>query len=182
MIRQGKLFGIPLARRRTRRWLVIGYWTIIFSVVSVVSLFHAKSGTFLRLTAFGLPLIVLLLPGLLGGDGKRGAVRAFQGPTSEEQSGADYTNMTPDDITEQKRWEHENRLDERDVNLRNAVHYKAYSAVRWIVCVAFFVLADPYDRMPSFSPQPLLLLLMLAVWSLPQSIILWTEPDMETQG
>jgi hypothetical protein len=183
MIKKRKLLGIPLARRQTRRLLVIGYWTVALSLVLVVSLLTGRDGT-----VFGLPFIsllylsVLLMVGLLGGDGKRGAVRAFEGRTSEGQVAADYTYMTPEDIAERKRREIEIRLDERDVNLRNTAHYKAYSALRWIIFLVFVFTAFPLPREPFFLRPFLLSTLFLVVWSLPQTIILWTEPDMEADS
>lgn len=179
MINKRTFLGIPLARRRTRRWLVLGFWAVNLSLVAVVSLLTGKDGTFLWLLYSWQFITLLLLTGLLGGDGRRGAVRAFEGPTTEEQAAADNTCMTPEDIAERKRREIEIRLDERDVKMRNAAHYKAYSALRWIILVAFpFMVASPPGELFSLR-RFLLLTLFLVVWGLPQTLILWTEPDME---
>jgi len=181
MISKRKLFGISLARRQARRWLVLGFWAVNLSLAVVVSLLTGKYGASYWLLYSWQLISLPLLTGLLGGEGKRGAVRAFEGCTSEEQAATDNTYMTPEDIAERKRRESKLRLDERDVNMRNAAHYKAYSALRWFIFVAFPVMAVPPPREWLFLRSILLLTLFLAVWCLPQTLILWTEPDMEAE-
>jgi hypothetical protein len=180
MIRRS-IVGISLVRRRTRRWLVLSYWTIILLLVGVLTQTIGKEST-----VFGMPLFwffwpVGILTGLLGGTRPNGAIRAFQGRSAEERSPIDYSFMTPYDIAEQKQRDNELRLDERDVNLRNAVHYQAYSAVRWIALIAFFASGPPLAHEPVALRRFLLLLFFLVIWSLPQTLILWTEPDMEEE-
>jgi hypothetical protein len=179
MINKGKLLGIPLARRRTRRWLVIGFWTLALSLILPISPRIGPGGTILGLPSWWSIYFFVALIGFLGGNRDGGAVRAFEGRTPDKSKMANDTFMTPEDIAERKRRESEIRLDERDVNLRNAAHYKAYSALRWIIFLVFPFTAAPPPREPLFLRPFLLLTLFLVVWSLPQTLILWSEPDME---
>ena len=178
MINKRSFLGIPLARRRTRRWLVVGFWVLLIAVAALFPLLlriYAKS--------FVLPaeltlLFAFFLTTLLGGDGQKGIVRDFHGRTPEEGP-ADYTFMTPEDIAAHKQADKENRLDEREVNRRNAVHYKAYSALNWIaVPLVLVAVADRSLGLVDFG-QSMILLFLFIIQALPQSILLWTEPDME---
>jgi hypothetical protein len=71
-------------------------------------------------------------------------------------------------------------LDERETGQRDLAHYRAFVILRWVLglsAVAFWFgsLAAPAVVLPG-SPV-LLWALMVFVLSLPQSVILWTEPD-----
>jgi hypothetical protein len=84
------------------------------------------------------------------------------------------------------------KLDERDFNLderetldRDQCHFLAYTVVRWSA-LAMLAL---YCGLGLWKPETLaalgplfLYLLTLTLWSLPQSILLWTEPDLETEA
>ncbi len=78
--------------------------------------------------------------------------------------------------------------DERELHQRGNAHYKAYQviglAVVMIWGVALYHMDHPqwFRRIP-MSPDELyyglLLIVIVLVLTLPQSILLWTEPDME---
>jgi hypothetical protein len=89
--------------------------------------------------------------------------------------------MTPEDVAARKEAERRNRLDEREVRVRNAAHYRAYAVLRWVG--SLLVIAAVADRVDEFAAarESLLLLFFLIIQWLPQSILLWTEPDMEEQ-
>jgi len=178
MINKRSFLGIPLARRSARRWLVVGFWVLILAFAVYFPLLLRMRPTFFGLPANWAFQFALLLISLLGGHDRRGLVRDFHGRTPEEGP-ADYSFMTPDDIAARKEAESQNRLDERDVRLRNAAHYRAYAAVRWIAfLVVFAAMTDPSLDFARLR-QSLVLLLFLIIQTLPQSILLWTEPDME---
>ena len=180
MINTRSFLGISMTKRHTRRLLVVGYWSVVLTLIGIVLLSLRTSGTF-----FGMPaewpfmLIVVLMAGLLGGYGNLGLVRAFDGRSSEDRMLVDYSFMALSDIAARKEAEKETRLDERERNLRNAAHYKAYSAVRWVGFVCFFAFMPQQARMTVSLREAFLSLLFLGIWGLPQTIILWTEPDME---
>jgi hypothetical protein len=180
MIDKRSYLGIPLARRSTRRWLVIGTWVLMLLLVAyfpallrIRPVNFGYSGGW----AFGIGLLVV---NLLSAKSGRGIVRDFDLRSSEEGP-ADYSFMTPEDIVARKEAERHNRLDEREVKARNAAHYRAFTVLRWTGSVLVF--AAIADQSPSFVDmrESLLLLFFLLTQWLPQSLILWTEPDMEDQ-
>jgi hypothetical protein len=75
------------------------------------------------------------------------------------------------------------RVDEHDLHTRDRAHYLAYAILRWAV-VLFSLFAplviyaagpDAFARLLSLLCFPFCVLFL----SLPQAIILWTEPDLE---
>jgi hypothetical protein len=73
-------------------------------------------------------------------------------------------------------------LDERETRLRDRAHYTAYAVARWLTLALFAIYAALLVFNPVWANRivpSFFFLLMWTVWSLPQSIILWTEPDMD---
>jgi hypothetical protein len=76
-------------------------------------------------------------------------------------------------------------LDEREIKRRDRIHFSAYTIVQVLVLIFFFfnsalLLWKQQELLLKTDPL-LFFLLTLTVWSLPQSILLWTEPDQETE-
>ena len=87
--------------------------------------------------------------------------------------------MTPEDIAARKEAEKQNRLDERELRVRNAAHYRAYGLLRLLgSALVFAAVADHINELAAARESLLLLFFLIIEW-LPQSILLWTEPDME---
>jgi hypothetical protein len=163
MIGKTSYLGIPLRLRRNRRWLVTGYWLVVLSSLGFLYwgpvLQILLQGRFLghgRAEVFA-PLLTGLLFGYLttclGGVSGRGLLPEWDGP-----------------------------FDERDIRLRNAAHFEAYKIFRMIIFPIAMMLAIVFGTIWSHYQQlgaPLLMLLWFLVFSLPQSLILWFEPDME---
>jgi len=179
--------GISLARRKTRRRLVVGYWAFVLLLVGCASPIVFKHPTVFGVRAWVCINLIVGLTGFLGGNDRGGAVRAFQGRTAgERRTPPDYSFMTVEDvaakIVAKEQAEKECRLDERDTNLRNAAHFKAYVFMRksaFFVIFALIALGIPRLSRLEFLREPLLWLLLVVFLSLPQTLILWTEPDME---
>jgi ABC-type transport system involved in cytochrome bd biosynthesis fused ATPase/permease subunit len=84
--------------------------------------------------------------------------------------------------------------DERELRRRDAAHWISYRYLGWVVIAAFFVaylknlLPNAWDSLhvpPAIFDTLIYCLLMAAfvlVFTLPQAILLWTEPDMEAEG
>jgi hypothetical protein len=73
-------------------------------------------------------------------------------------------------------------LDERETHERDHVHFIAYTAARWgalLLMVLTVILSAWRAQWLVWMAPTFLFLLVLTLWSLPQSIILWTEPDVE---
>ncbi len=68
--------------------------------------------------------------------------------------------------------------DERELAVRNAAHYQAfrvaaiYGLVVWVV-----IMASPTSSGSPVALSILIMPLLAMLWTLPQAIILWTEPD-----
>ena len=76
-------------------------------------------------------------------------------------------------------------LDEREMNERDRVHFVAYTLARWIALFLFAAYALLGAIHVSWFSQLgpfFFFLLTLVLWSLPQTLILWTEPDMEPEA
>jgi hypothetical protein len=80
------------------------------------------------------------------------------------------------------------RSDERELHQRDHAHYQAYQALGIAVLVPFFlasmrVLRPSLTAWIPINPDEmyygLLLIALLLFFTLPQCILLWTEPDMD---
>ena len=76
-------------------------------------------------------------------------------------------------------------LDERELHERNLAHYKAYRLLRWLICGITMICIYGTAFTPNFLLNNSLTLLWgitILVLSLPQSVILWTEPEPLPEG
>ena len=80
------------------------------------------------------------------------------------------------------------RNDERELHQRDRAHYLAYQAVGWAVVLQAFlasmrILSPRVQEWISMPPDRLYygcaLVTLTMFLTLPQAILLWTEPDME---
>jgi hypothetical protein len=83
------------------------------------------------------------------------------------------------------------RNDERELHQRDHAHYLAFQAVGVAVCVPMLIASMRLIRpsLMSWIPMPpdamyygLSLVTIILFLTLPQAILLWTEPDMEEQN
>jgi hypothetical protein len=173
------LLFIPVETRRSRRILVIAYYLAFVAFGAVLLWFRgpAKYDRLLPLTFYWATM--------LGGLTFSGPVRAFSRwqrklrgnsqdrgePISHAWNGAGKRPLPSID-----------RLDEHDIAVRDRAHYLAYSALRWpAILAALFGALYLYDASPEqFAHVLLVASVPFAVlfFSLPQSIILWTEPEL----
>jgi hypothetical protein len=178
-----RLFGFSVARRGTRRFLVVLYWVAI-AAFAIAFLLDQMRHT---LDVFGIIIAMQLLinlPSLLGGVRAGGAVKPYRGvrfaPLLDRDdlqtvfSGARPVigSATASDLA----------LDERETRLRDRVHFIAYTLMRWFTLAVFAGFALLAMLRPDWIRQAGLfsfILLALVLWSLPQTLILWNEPDME---
>jgi hypothetical protein len=188
MISRRIWFGIPLGRRSNRRWLVAGYWAVS---VAVLGSLWSPAMNLLMMHGFWPPLLIGLTYGslavFLGGTSGIGPVSSFDGDFSSWSKwslvGALDTiickvrGAEPDTS--------ESLLDERDIRLRNAAHYEAYRIVMRIILplgVALgFAFATIWSRYKLFA-VPVFGVAFLVLLNLPQTLILWWEPDVDEAG
>lgn len=127
---------------------------------------------------------------LLGGNAPSGLVKPFTGkgpktaamPSSVLELKLRSYAVRPDE--EQKNY----RNDERELEQRDRAHYRAYQTLGVIVGLhwAAMDLCLHAPRLLRYLPIPaellvygLLLVCMVLILTLPQSILLWNEPDMQ---
>jgi hypothetical protein len=165
--------------RSRRRMLVVGYGCFLAFLCFAFLRYQTRHGSEDMGLWFVFQLLAVL-PGLLGGVRGGGLVKPFRGVhwvPMQEQGGV-QTLLKPangpailQDIS----------LDEREMHERDRVHFVAYTLARWFALLLFVIYGvlgalqvSWFGRVGPFF----LFLLTVTLWSLPQSIILWTEPDM----
>lgn len=170
-------WGWSVTRRSTRRWIVAGYW-LMTAFWAIAILMHSirHHGSFANLS---LVYVLLWLPAFLGGVRSGGAVKPFRkvyfpmedlrrnGMVSLFERGVQRTSS--DD------------LDEREMRLRDRVHFVSYTVTRWLALVLFGLYALISAQHPEWlqiTGPIFLFVLVMVMWGLPQSIILWNEPDV----
>ncbi len=174
-----------VARRRTRRILVAVYWIAVLGVFGVVQWTEIFRPSHIGGLHLLFPLqVIVFLPAILGGVRAGGMVKPFRGVRWAPLDDRDQPqtlfgprrplrgSASPADL----------ELDERDVLERDRVHFFAYTASRWLVLALLAVQLGTGLVSPEWlfrAGNASFFLLALVLWSLPQSLILWNEPDME---
>lgn len=177
MIAEQTLFGLNMGQRKDRRVFVLGYCTFLLAFVALGVLWNQG---FL----FGGVLQSVVLAGVLGGIRGGGPVRPFSG---RQREAGDFTVTTANFPVQTLNLEHRLptseqlvRLDERERSERDEAHFVAFRLLRYTagpLCLALALLLYDLPRLAiRFGPAMLWTVLML-ILSLPQLVILWTEPD-----
>ncbi len=169
MIDRSNLRQMLNLKRPARRRLVIAYWLgvlVFIGTLSTVSQRHEPrhvDGVF-----FSFWWTLILLPMLL---------RAFT--TFSTHGNNLQTLMKP---AEGGRGFVPRQLDERERSLNNRMHTKAYYLLQILIPAVVLLLTPPETYRSAWLVSfrvPLLWLLSMLVTSLPQTMILWTEPNSE---
>jgi hypothetical protein len=186
MINRRSYLGIPMARRRNRRLLVAAYWVSVLAIlISASEMFYRSAFPKHWWTIFIAGGLIGSLIAFLGGAGQIGPVADFDGDTTPPSRWIPLEMA--DALVRRLRGDRsENRIDaamdERDIRLRNAAHYEAYRVLREIVLpalIAAFVIFHFFLTRYEYISIPIYCLLLLVIYNLPQSLILWWEPDIE---
>lgn len=174
------LFFIPITTRRSRRILVIGYY--LFFIAFAAFLLWLKG---LDHYDALLPFAYLCAP-MLGGIIAGGPVRLFSQWQRNVIVGGERRGEPPRSLSGYAAFRpaaFADRLDEHDIARRDRAHYLAYSALRWpAIAAALFSLMFIMDSTPEKVAHILLILsvpVAVLFFSLPQTILLWTEPDLD---
>lgn len=174
MVEQTKFLGMPLRTQAQRRLLVVVYYSVL--------LIFAAAGLWMSKNTWGpLAAQTFVFGGLLGGIRMGGPVKAYAYPSFERDmdaavQGLNLEGRKPFDPSTPGAWV---PLDERERTQRDVAHYMAYRILRWafgaFVLGYFFVMGWA----PAWLADKTLFLLwvfLLYVLSLPQAVVLWTEP------
>lgn len=181
MIRtRGYLMGFPVRRRLTRRIGVVAFWIITAGVFGRI--FFGQFGwTSGGLSAF---LIVwfFLFSDTLGGTGSGGgALKPFSRRRRRKQPGF-QTLFRGELLSNELSADPDLMLDERDERIRDRAHFLALTFTRRLGLLLFAVSVYLVIKQSTNlwrDEQAFLFGLVLVMWNLPQSLILWAEPDLE---
>jgi hypothetical protein len=174
-----KFLGISIARRRTRRAFVIGIWCLTF-LCGWAFLHGAAShrdralgaGTFLALQ-----LILQFLPYLLGGFLPGGMVKPFRTVKPRPEPVQSLFVHTP--------FGQDAPLDERETGERDRIHFLAYRialVIAFMMGFILFVICGYSFQWMCRVAAVFFFALIVILLGLPQTIILWTEPDVESES
>jgi hypothetical protein len=182
---QYSLFGIPMQQRSARRRLVVVAYTAL-AIVCGVTVAFIRVAPYLYAYAVYATLAFLLL--VFGWQGRGGLIKPFPNkPLRPEMAAVTLVELQ---LTPKRHfadgasgW----RNDERELARRDAAHYRAYQALSLPIAVLLVLTAIGNRPWPWISPVVLaqvsfavaLVTAMMAL-TLPAAIILWTEPDIET--
>lgn len=159
-------------KRRARRWLVVAYWVVVLSYIAALAIVSGRGNQdqvdraffwfWWTLIAFPMFLRSIVTFSTRGSD--------LQSLLQPAKSGA---GLEP------------RPMDERELGLHYRMHTKAYYLLQIFVPVGVLLLTPPEMHKSIWLVPlriPMLWLLSMVVTSLPQSMILWTEPDMEPEA
>jgi hypothetical protein len=178
------LFGHSLARRRTRRWLVGAFWgglvpllCVGFQLIFIND--HNQNGIAMLLAVQS----IFWIGSLLGGVRAGGLVKPFR--TQKKARNILQPLFAKPQPTQSELVAQEMALDERDSSQRDHIHFVAYSFAQFMALLLFYLycLLGFWKQELLRQAGPLLFfLLTITLWSMPQTLILWTEPDMEPEA
>jgi hypothetical protein len=180
---------ISMARQTRRRALVVVIYAAFTVLITVLWIFTGWRGT----GAYVIWAALFACRFFLGGYYTGGLVKPFNGKAPKEPQ------MAPSLLALKLRVHQPlptrdgsaHRNDERELHQRDHAHYLAFQAVGIAVCVPMFIASLRLIRpsLMSWIPmQPdamyygLTLVALILFLTLPQAILLWTEPDMEEQN
>ncbi|HZB88880.1 MAG TPA: hypothetical protein VE291_09510 [Terracidiphilus sp.] len=177
---------IDMARRTHRRALVVAIYAALAVIIAVLWYFTHWRGT----GAYVFWAAMLACRFFLGGYYTGGLVKPFNGKPPRQ------ADIPPPLLLLKLRVyqpvlsadESAYRNDERELNQRDRAHYLAYQAIGIAVVLQSLVasmriIVPRLRNWPPMAPDQLyygLSLITIALFlTLPQAILLWTEPDME---
>jgi len=179
---------VDMAQRARRRALVVGIYAV-FAVLMTGLWFvdqWRSTGTYIYWAA----MLACWL--FLGGYYCGGLVKPFTGKGPRQSDSAPSLlslklRMYPAQVDDDRAYQN----DERELNQRDRAHYLAYQAMAVLVVAAWIVAYMGMVRprwMASIPMTPyqmfygITLVTLMLIFTLPQCILLWNEPDMEAEG
>lgn len=183
-MRKTKVFGLSMETRSARRRLVVVVYALLAALLAggwFLDQFHV-TGPYLYYAAWFIGYFVF------GGVGPRGLIKPFTGkgprnqpmPSNLMELHLAATGALP------RPEPSEYRNDERELHLRDRAHYRAYGVLFTVFAPIWLIaLWTPRLISPALALHLVLLLAtagFLMAITLPQAIILWTEPDMVAEA
>jgi hypothetical protein len=158
-------FAFKVTSRSRRRILVLFFWALI--AVLFVLLSWDMGG---KINIWFL-LILIQIPAICGAVRRGGLIHPAQ---KQKRCHVDYLPLRPGEV-----------LDEREERERDWIHYRALNWCRWLSLASFVVFVILGLVSPAAQLRlglSLFYLMMITLWSLPQTMILWTEPDLDPEA
>ena len=183
MIEHSSFFGLPLRNTTQRRRLVILYYAIVLAMAA----FGVRSE---KLLSGALVAQTFFLGGLFGGIRAGGLIKPYREPklplSGDDPDGTPITlNLNGRSPRTWGRFPW-TPLDEREREQVEHAHFIAYRLLASGLCalgaaaVLWMSLAPDVGRRMSHAAPLLFWLLLVVALSLPQSVLLWTEPNEPT--
>jgi hypothetical protein len=182
---QYSLFGIPMQQRRTRRGLVtVAY--IVLAIICGVTVAFIRVAPYLYSYAIWATLAFLFM--VFGWQGRGGLIKPF--PNKPLRPETAMVALVELKLTPKRTFADDTsgwRNDERELARRDVAHYRAYQALSVPIALLLVLTAIANHPWPWISPVALAqvsfavaLVATIMTLTLPAAIILWTEPDIET--
>lgn len=161
------LFGISMVRRRNRRALVFATYALLLMITAIILTFHPWVTVWVWFV-----LVFNLTGGLVFG-------KLVKQMTFPERSTPAVATIGIVDRPPKE------SLDERELSVRNAAYFMAFRILA-LYSTAFFVSVHYLLLYKATIAPRLILALMIPVlvmvMTLPQAIVLWSEPDFPAES
>ncbi len=169
--------GPFVAKRRNRRWMVGIYWGMMVPLTAFVvgRVFARQPSEWFMLIAAAVMVLNLFTLSRLG------TKPFFPAPMLIDREMVAFWNGKED----LARLDADLRLDERETQLRDRAHFRAYGILVWFALGWFGMLCVSRMLEPAWSAWtgPVFLSVLIAVLlGLPQTLLAWNEPDVNPTG
>jgi len=167
---------LDLASRERRRWFVVVFYISAAIIICVDWHPDGKSGQM----AINVIIFTMLGGSFLGGYATwKNARNSLVKPFEANNLVRDVRDSWYRDANRTDVWN-----DERELARRDNAHYRAWWYFPLIFWLAFFLYDEPVYHAFSLAVQRRIVFLLIQIgfilsFTLPQAILLWTEPDLE---
>lgn len=171
MLNTQKILGISMAPQKNRRLLVTTTYATLAACVLAILIVPPWGDRTQAAWLLILPIVDLMLSRAVLGKLVKRAIFP-------------YRKVEITSLNLSSKWDSENP-DERELAIRNGAHYQAFRAV---AAYCLFVWCGVLGLRFLSGPNAALLMLLLVtpllamLFTLPQAIILWTEPDVPEEA
>jgi hypothetical protein len=174
---------VDMAERQRRRVLVVAIYAAMAVFLAIAFSSHHWEG----MSPYVIWTVILICRLFLGGYYPGGLIKPFNEKASKRKETSSLQllrlRVFPSTLTADGEYEN----DERELNQRGQAHYLAYRVlglsllVPWAVSSFFGEsrFSGTYAVIANHVCSAMLLTLLLLFLTLPQAILLWTEPDMD---
>jgi len=174
MLRTPIILGISMAPRKSRRLLVAFTYAVMLALMAtVIIVFPSGRPQMDALWFCVLPLAYNIVSRAIFG-------RLVKDTVLPEIHGGEMTSLG---LTHRRRDEDE--PDEREVAVRNSAYFSAYRALA-LYSIALWAAWPLFLRMRTSTAAPVLLMLTMPLLAmaltLPQAVVLWSEPDVPEEA